>query len=65
MNRNAFIKADTRLTQKKEELFKNPNISRWDISPEELKKCDKNVLVKNKDYAFSRMMHKVYIIYDI
>ncbi len=59
MNKNAYYKAETRLTQKKEDLFKQGNIARWEISPEELKKIDKNELLKNKDYAFSKMMYKV------
>lgn len=59
MNKQAYYKADTRLTLKKEDLFRQGNLIRWEISPEELKKCDKNELLKNKEYAFSKMLVKV------
>ena len=59
MNRHAYYKAETRLNMKKEDLFKQGNVIRWEISPEELKKCDKNDLIKNKEYAFSKMLPKV------
>ena len=48
------------MTQKKEELFKQGNPQRWDICPEELKKLDKNELCKNREYAFPKMLTKVY-----
>jgi hypothetical protein len=60
MHKNAYYKAETRLNLKKEELFKQGNLIRWEISPEEIKKCDKNELMKNKEYAFSKMLVKVY-----
>ena len=63
MNKAAFIKADTRLVYKKEDLFKNPNLNKWDISTEDMKKADKSLLTKNKDYAFKFMMGKVYIFF--
>jgi hypothetical protein len=59
MNKNAYYKAETRLIQKKEDLFKQGNIQRWEMSPEDLKKYDKNDFMKNKDLAFSKMMFKV------
>jgi hypothetical protein len=58
-NKSAYYKADARLTMKKEELFKQGNISKFEISPEEMKKIvDKSLLVRNKDYAFPLMMSK-------
>ena len=59
MNKNAYYKAETRLTQKKEELFKQGNIARWEVPNEDLKKYDKSELLKNKDLAFSKMLQKV------
>ncbi len=59
MNKAAFIKAETRILNKKEDLFKHPNINKWDISNEDLKKADKSELLKNKEYAFKFMMGKV------
>lgn len=60
MNKNAYYKADARLMQKKEELFKQANLLRWEIPPEEMNKMDKNLLIKNRDYAYSKMMPKVH-----
>ena len=66
MNKAAFVKADTRLVSKKEDLFKNfPNLNKWDISTDDMKKADESLLMKNKDYAFKFMMGKVYIFYII
>lgn len=59
MNKNAFLKAETKLLSKKEDLFKHQNINKWDINSEDLKKIDKSQLVKNKVYAFKYMMGKV------
>jgi hypothetical protein len=59
MHKSAFYKAETRLTLKKEDLFRQGNLIRWEIPSEEIKKCDKNELLKNKDYAFSKMLIKV------
>ena len=61
MHKNAYYKAESRLMQKKEELFKQGNIARWELSPEDLKKYDKNELLKNKELAFNKMMQKVKI----
>lgn len=58
MNKAAFVKAETRLLNKKEDLFKHPNPNKWDITPEDLAKADKKELLKNKDYAFKFMMGK-------
>ena len=59
MNKSAYYKAETKLGQKKEEYFKQGNIAKWEISPEDLKKYDKNELLRNKDLAFRLMMQKV------
>jgi hypothetical protein len=59
MNKNAYYKAEARLMQKKEELFKQANLLRWEIPAEEMNKLDKNQLIKNRDYAYSKMMPKV------
>jgi hypothetical protein len=59
INKSAFYKAETRLNLKKEELFKHGIIARWDMLPEDLKKYDKNELLRNKELAFSKMMAKV------
>lgn len=59
MNRSAYYKAETKLSQKKEELFRHGNVSKWEILPEELKNIDKNEISKNKEYAFSKMLGKV------
>lgn len=59
MNKNAYLKAQSRLELKKEELFKQGNIARWEVSVEDQKKYDKNELLKNKHLAFSTMMPKV------
>jgi len=59
MNRHAYYKAETKLTMKKEELFRQGNILRWEIPAEELKNVDKNYLLKNKEYAFSKILVKV------
>ncbi len=65
MNRHAYYKAETRLTMKKEDLFRQGNIVRWEIPTEELKKVDKYDLLKNKDYAFSKMLVKVSVVFII
>lgn len=65
INKAAFFKAETRLITKKEDLFKNPNINRWEISQDDLKKIDKTEIMKNKDYAFKFMMSKVIFCQNI
>ena len=59
INKAAYVKAESRLIAKKEDLFKNPNLNKWDIAPEDVKKLDKTELTKNKEYAFKFMMSKV------
>jgi len=59
INKAAYFKADSRLIAKKEDLFKNPNLNKWDISSEDVKHIDKGKITKDKEYAFRFMMHKV------
>ena len=61
INKAAYFKAESRLVAKKEDLFKNPNLNKWDIAPEDLKQVDKTKLTKDKEYAFKFMMSKVII----
>jgi hypothetical protein len=58
INKSAYYKAESRLNLTKENLFRQGNIARWEITPEEIKNCDKNELLKNRDYAFSKMLQK-------
>ena len=37
----------------------NGDISKWELSPEDMKKCDKNELLKSRELAYSKMMVKV------
>ncbi len=54
----AFIKADSKLLQKKDEFFfKTVNFSKWELTSEDLK--IKNDLLKDKDLAYSKMLPKV------
>ena len=62
MNKTAYLKAETRLNLKKEELFKQGNIARWEMNAEDVKNFDKNELLKSKQLAFSKMMPKVLLI---
>ena len=57
-NKNAFYKAQEKVTLKKEEIFKAQNLSKMEIPSDEYNKIDKNRLVKDKDYAFSKMLPK-------
>ena len=59
INKDAYIKADSKLKLKKEELFKMGNINKWDLNFEDLKKYDKNDFLKNKDLSFNKMLPKV------
>lgn len=61
-NKAAYFKAESRLISKKEDLFKHPNLNKWDISPDDLKQVDKSRLTKDKEYAFKFMMTKVFLI---
>lgn len=65
IHRTAFYKAETRIIQKKEELFKQGNVAKWEIAQEELNKADKNLLLKSKEYAFSKMLTKVKYKYEL
>lgn len=61
MNKSAYYKAETKLFNKKEELFKQGNVQRWDISSDEMKNIDKKELLNNREYAYTKMMTKVII----
>jgi hypothetical protein len=63
MNKAAFLKADSRLVSKKEDLFKHQNVNKWEINQEDIKKIDKSELLRNKEYAFKYMMGKVLIFF--
>lgn len=52
--KNIFIKDKIKLIDTKEELFENENIENWGLNKEDIK--DKWFLLKNKDYAMSRMI---------
>jgi hypothetical protein len=59
-NKEAYYKSQAKLNLKKEELFKQGNINKWDMNFEDLKKYDKNDFIKNKDLSFSKMLPKVF-----
>ena len=52
--KNIFIKDKIKLIDTKEELFENENIENWGLRQEDIQ--DKLFLLKNKDYAMSRMI---------
>jgi len=56
-NKYAFVKAETKLLQKKDEYFKTGNVPKWELSPEDAKL--KHELIKDKEVAFSKMLPKV------
>lgn len=58
ITRSAYYKAESKLLLKKDDLFRQGNISKWEISPEEMKKIERSELLKNREYAYSKMMHK-------
>ena len=58
LNKTNFLKAEEKLLIKKEELYKNKNIEKWNINSFDLKKADKIELINNKEYAFKFMMTK-------
>ena len=57
-NKEAYYKAESKLNLKKEEIFKQGNINKWDLAFEDLKKYDKNDFLKNKELSFSKMLPK-------
>ena len=55
--KNAYYKARDKLQSKKEDLFKLGNTLKWDLDPNDTS-LDRNLLVKDKDYAFTKMLPK-------
>lgn len=55
-----YYKNLEKLTNKKEELFKKGDITKWGLSKEDL--SDKEYLLKNKPYAMNKMLPKETII---
>ena len=54
--RTLFYKAEERLNNKKEDLYKRQDILKWDLEPLEI--GNKVKLFQNKEYAFSKMLPK-------
>ena len=54
--RTLFYKAEERLHNKKEDLYKRQDILKWDLEPLEI--GNKVKLFQNKEYAFSKMLPK-------
>ena len=56
--KNKFIRAQIKLVDTKENLFENEDIDNWGLDPLEnpLETQDKLVLLKNKDFAMSKML---------
>ena len=51
-----FVKNESKLIQKKEELFKKGDVSKWGLKKEDLK--DKQYIINNKELAFTKMLYK-------
>lgn len=58
MSKNAYSKADSKLSYKKEEYFKSGLVQKWEIQPEDMNKLDKNELIRNKEMAYMYMLPK-------
>ena len=56
--RNKFIKAEKELNSKKEHLFKLNNPSKWEMSVEDMKTYNKELLTNDKILAFNYMCNK-------
>ena len=54
VHKDNYNKECEKLFNQKENLFKQQDISNWGLGAEELK--HKNVLIKNKDFAFQKML---------
>lgn len=59
MSKTDYIKADMKLKRRKEELFNIKDITKWEMTQEDLEMLDKNELLNDKEYAFSKMLVKV------
>lgn len=54
----AFVKADAKLSSKKEELFKQKKLEKWKMEPETSKSINVENVFLNKNAAFSKMLPK-------
>ncbi len=52
--KNKFIYENNRLIQKKDKLFVTMDITKWEIT-EDIEKIDRILLMKDKNYAYSKM----------
>ena len=52
--KNQFINENNRLTSKKEKLWQSMDITKWEIT-EDIEKIDRILLMRDKDYACSKM----------
>ena len=57
--KSLYHKSEKNLLNKKEELFKLGNTLKWEMSPDDLKNHEKNVLTSDKELAFRVMCSKV------
>ena len=61
-NKEAYYRSENKLNSKKEELFKQGNVNKWDMNFEDMKKYEKADFMKNKELSFSKMLPKVEFI---
>ena len=54
--KSSFYKSYKSLTSKKEELFKESEVAKWDLDPKE--KIDKTTISSNKNLALEKMLYK-------
>jgi hypothetical protein len=59
--KNEYLKFERNLLQKKEQLFRSQKINKWELSLEEYKKPNTDLL-NNKDLAFTKMCFKVNLV---
>ena len=52
--KNQYLKSYIKLIDTKEYLFNNEDIENWGINKEDI--IDRRILLKNKEYSFSKMM---------
>ena len=55
--KNIYYKGSEKLRMKKEDLFKIGNIAKWELNSRD-NTIDKNLLTKDKEYAFMKMLPK-------
>lgn len=56
-----YIQRKKDLIAKKEKLFLQGDISRWELAPQAIKEYSRDTLVKNKALAFEVMLPRVII----